>query len=431
MKNMKEEDMYLIVEEYLKNKLKNIGFELNIFSGNASSVDLSLPLFGSYIKPDVYAIGEDKNGIFRIIMAEGKLTYKGRDLDGVIWQGISDQRFSHFVYIFFPKEELESNIEAKKFIKKECRKYGLGLLSVDIKTNDSTEELSPQMSPFNLNEESIRDFEKNIILARDKIRMNFGKNKEIEYVHLTTMRDLAILLSQKKQWKEKDLFKSKGAIDNLLEEYQKIDGSGGKSSLRKYDAKVWKAIIDGDINKFKEIMKRNLRTLLFFDIIAIRNDIIEVKPLCKIMASLDKANQYKSKCDENLKQFLTYVLLTNEETKKLVDAIVNILRGHSPIPVWAKRGYCPQSVKCKEKCGFKGDWTPEGQPFPEFLEYDPKTKKHTCKIDGKSFEFDKCTVTSILHCSYKLNLPERIKILISESTLINQRGRTHEWSLAI
>jgi len=286
------------------------------------------------------------------------------------------------------------------------------------------------MSPFNLNEELIKDFEKNIILARDKIRMNFGKNKELEYVHLTTMRDLAVLLSQKKQWEEKDLFKSKGAIDNLLKEYQKIEKSGGKSSLRKYDAKVWKAIIDGDINKFKEIVKRNLRTLLFFDIIAIRNDLIEVKPLCKIMASLDKANQYKSKCDKNLKQFLTYLLLTNEETKKLVDAIVNTLEGHSPIPVWARKGYCPQSDKCKEKCGFKGDWTPEGQPFPEFLEYDPKTKKHTCKIDGK-FEFDKCTVTSILHCSYKLNLPERIKILISESTLINQRGRTHEWSLAI
>lgn len=427
---MKEEDMYPIVEEYLKNKLKNIGFGLNIFSGNASSVDLSLLLFGSYIKPDVYAVGEDENGIFRIIMAEGKLTYKGRDLDGVVWQAISDQRFSHFVYVFFPKEELDSSSEAKEFIKKECKKHGLGLLSVDIKAKKCEELLSPKMSPFSLNEESIRDFEKNAILARDKIRMNFGKNKELEYVHLTTMRDLAILLSQKKQWKEQDLFE-KGAIDNLLEEYKKIEKSGGKSSLRKYDAKVWKAIIDGDINKFKEIMKRNLRTLLFFDIIAIRNDLIEVKPLCKIMASLDKANQYKPKCDENLKQFLTYLLLNNEETKKLVDAIVNILEGHSPIPVWARKGYCPQSGECKEKCGFNSEWTSEGQPFPEFLEYDPTTKKHTCKINGKSFEFDKCTVTSILHCSYKLNLPERIKILISESTLINQRGRTHEWSLAI
>ena len=109
---MKEEDMYPIVEEYLKNKIKNIGFEINIFSGNASSVDLSLPLFGSHIKPDVYAVGEDKNGVFRIIMAEGKLTYKGRDLDGVIWQAMSDQRFSHFVYIFFPVNELKDAKEA-------------------------------------------------------------------------------------------------------------------------------------------------------------------------------------------------------------------------------------------------------------------------------------------------------------------------------
>jgi len=427
---MKEEDMYPIVEEYLKNKIKNIGFEINIFSGNASSVDLSLPLFGSHIKPDVYAVGEDKNGVFRIIMAEGKLTYKGRDLDGVIWQGISDQRFSHFVYVFFPKEELDSSSEAKEFIKKECKKHGLGLLSVDIKTHKCEELLSPKRSLFSLNEETIRDFEKNAILARDKIRMNFGKNKEIEYVHLTTLRDLAILLAKKEQWEEKDLFE-KGVIDNLLKEYQKIEKSGSKSSLRKYDAKVRNAIIGGDINKFKEIMKRNLRTLLFFDIITIRNDLIEVKPLCKIMASLDKANQYKSKCDKNLKQFLTCLLLTNEETKKLVEAIVNILRGRSSTPVWARKGYCPQSNKCKEKCGFKGDWTPEGQPFPEFLEYDPKTKKHTCKINGKPFEFDKYTVTSILYCSYKLNLPEKIKILISESTLINQRGGTHKWSLAI
>ena len=132
-------------------------------------------------------------------------------------------------------------------------------------------------------------------------------------------------------------------------------------------------------------MKRNLRTLLFLDIIVIRNDLIEVKPLCKIMASLDKDNQYKSKCDKNLRQFLTFLLLTNEETKKLVDAIVNILGQHPHIPVRTKKGDCPNFNKCKEKCGFKGDWTPEGEPFPEFLKYNPKTRKHICQINYKSF----------------------------------------------
>lgn len=429
---MKEEDMYPIVEEYIKNKLKDVGFELNIFSGNASSVDLSLPLFGAYIKPDVYAVGEDKNGLFRIFMGEGKLTYKGRDLDGIIWQGISDQRFSHFVYLFFPKEELDSNPTAKEFIKNECKNHGLGLLLVDLKTKKCDEILSPHISPFFLNENSIMDFEKNIIIARDKIRMNLGKNKEIEYVHLTTMRDLAILLSTQEQWKEQDLFGKGGKIEDLLKEYHNIERNNMKSSIRKYDSKVWKAILsNNDVKKFKEIMNRNLKTLLFFDIITVRNGTIEIKPPCKIMASLDESNKYRSVCGKEIRQFLTHLLLTNKETRKLVEALYNILKQYPNLPVWARKGFCPQSNKCKERCGFKGEWTPEGQPFPEFLEYNPKTKKHTCMINGKPFDFDNPTVTSILYCSYKLNLPERIKILLSESTLINQKGRTHKWSLAI
>ena len=428
---MEEKEMYPLVEEYFKRKLKQLGFGSDILSGNASRTDLSLPLFGSYIRPDVYAVGEDKNGLFRIFMGEGKLTYKGRDLDGVIWQAMSDQRFSHFVYIFFPVNELKDAKEALEFIKEECNKYGLGLLLVDIETNNVDEVLPAKLSSHLLNEKSIDNFEKNVMLARNKIRLSLGKDRELEYVHLTTLRDLAIILTKKEKWNMDELFGKNGELINLLDEYRKRKN---KSSIQRYDKKVVQKCLDeGDIQKFREVMERNLNTLQFFDIIDISSDgFITVKPICKLMASLDKNNKYSSDVGEQLRQFLSYLLLTSEGTRTLVNAICTILKDHHNLPVWAREGDCPHSKECKKECGFRGKWNMDGQPFPDDLEYDSNRQLHICKaFAGRIIEVKNPSITSILYCTYKIKLPERIKILISESTLVEQKGRRHEWSLAI
>lgn len=425
---MKEEDMYPIVEEHFKSKLKDLGFELDILSGNASTTDLSLPLFGAYIKPDAYAIGEDKDGIYRILMGEGKLTYKGRDLDGVVWQGTSDQRFAHYVYLFFPRQELKDKM-ALEFIKQECAKLSLGLLLVDVSAKNVDEILSAEISPHLLDKSLIHEFERNVLFARNKIRMNLGVDKEVEYVHLATLRDLAILLSTKDQWTEKDVFSE--IEDFLLPEYQEIEKSGKKSSMAKYAAKVHKSVISGDITKFKDIMKRNLNTLLFFDLVSISNDMVQVKPICKIMASLDESNKLSTKVSNDLRNFLTYLLLTSEETKKLAEAVYDLLKEYKELPVWARNGFCPEEKSCTRECGFRGKWAPGGQPFPDELKYESKKQVHKCQIDGRPFDFDRQFVTSILHCLYNLSLPAKIKIVISESTLVNQKGKPHKWSLGI
>ncbi len=459
----KEEDLYKPVEEYFKEKLEKIFLReifnkklgddktgskprLNIYSGNASSGDLSLPLFGSYIKPDVYAVCEDEeSGIFRVMMGEGKLTYKGRDLDGVIWQGISDQRYSHFVYVFFPKKEFEgkTGLEVMELLKEECERYGLGLLVVDTEQNKCEEVLSPRLSPFSTDENYMINFERNTLLARNKIRIiNFGFGKEIERVHLTTLRDLSILLSKRECWTVEELFGNTGIIEELFEVYRRKEKSGEESSLRGYDPKVRKSIIEkGDKHKFKEIMKRNLETLRYFDIISCnREGQIEIKPLCKLMASLDKVNEYRSTLGENIQKFLAYLLLTNDKTRDLLEAIVKILNQHPNIPVWARKGDCPNYKKCKEKCGFRGNWYQEGQPFPESLKYDENTKEHICETNpSKVIKFNKCSVSSILHSLYNFDLSERLKILISESGLVKVEGKNgerkkgrepHRWALS-
>ena len=427
---MREEDMYPVVEGYFRDKLRNLGFDQNILSSNASQTDLSLPLFGAYIKPDVYAVGENKDGISRISIGEGKLTYKGRDLDGVIWQGTSDQRFAHYVYVFFPKESInDSEVAVLNFLKQECNKFSLGLLLVDVRSKNVEEVLPADLSPFFLDKNSITDFEVNTLMVRNKIEMNLGVSKEAEYIHLTTLRDLSILLSRKEQWKESEIFTDIGIV--LLPEYQNIEKSSKRSSIGKYDARVRNSIIEGDYEKFKEIMRRNLNTLLFFDLISISNDEIYVKPLCRVMATLDGDNKFYLKTNDKIEDLLTCLLLTTEGTKKLAEAIYDILEEHSEIPVWTRKGYCPKYNKCNRECGFKGKWTPEGQPFPDELKYDRAKKVHNCEISGESFEFDKLTVTSLLYCLYGLLLPEKSKILISESKLVKQKGKPHLWSLGI
>lgn len=426
MEERNEAKMYPIVEDYLINKLTDLGFDKGISSNNAAKADLSLALYGSYIKPDVYCVGENEEGLYRISMAEGKTTYKGRELDGIIWQGISDQRFSHFVYIFFPKNEVSgSNI--RRYLIQECSKFGLGLLLVDVSHARAEEIHHAELSPFLLDKNETEDFERNCLTARSKIRINLGKDTELERVHLATLRDLSILLKKGECWSRQNILIEAESI--LLPEYLKLERTGKKSSMAKYDFKVRRSVIGGDAQKFREIINRNLNTLLFFGLVVSSADKIELTPLGMIFANADRENKYSIESNEEIKNSLTYLLLTTPETRQMSDAIYNILTERAELPVWAKRKYCPNSSKCDRECGFRNSWTPEGQMFPTELKYSDENKKHNCEIGKESFDFDALTVSSLLYCSFGLPLPEKMKILISESTLVKQRGATHLWSL--
>lgn len=425
---MEEKDMYPIVEDFFKEKLKNLKFNENILSGYAPSPDLFLSLYGAYIKPDVYTIGEDKDGIYRLIMGEGKITLKGRDLDGLIWQGTSDSRFSHYVYLFVPENEL--NGDMLEFMKFECKKYGLGLLSIDITNKKINQEIiEAEISPYFLDKNTTYEFQKNILLVKNQILINLGVAKDAKYAHLATLRDLAILLCMKKQWNINDIFTKSENI--LLNKYKKRQW---KSSLDKYNPKV-RIAINGNIDKFKEIVQRNLDTLHFFDLlnktidVKTNNLVIEIKPNLRVFASFDLQNKFSNEEGDYLRKFLTFLLLISEGTKKLTHTIYEILKSHKSLPVYASKRYCPKYRNCNRDCGFRGKWTIEGQKFYEGLEYNLQQQSHICDINGTKFSFNKKSVTSILYSKYKMNLPERLKILISESTLVEQEGRPHRWIL--
>ena len=196
-----------------------------------------------------------------------------------------------------------------------------------------------------------------------------------------------------------------------------------------YDFKVRRSVIGGDTQKFREVINRNLNALLFFGLIISSRDTIKLTPLGMIFANADRQNRHSIESSEEIRRFLTHLLLATPETKQLSGAIYDILTQIAELPVWARRKYCPNSGKCDRECGFRNQWAPEGQWFPIELEYNDESKKHRCKIDEKVFDFDTLTISSVLNCSLGLSLPEKLKILISESTMVKQRGSTHLWAL--
>jgi hypothetical protein len=76
--------------------------------------------------PDVFGMDHDKT----IYFCEGKVDPGGTSLDQAIAQGMTYQRFSHFVYLFFPRIYFEQNPGLRDIIIANLEEHGLGLLLV-------------------------------------------------------------------------------------------------------------------------------------------------------------------------------------------------------------------------------------------------------------------------------------------------------------
>ena len=101
-------------------------------TGSEVSSPISLRIFGGTIRPDVFGVTNPSTKDFKIYMAEGKLSFRGRDFDICKGQAISLQRFADYVYVFFPKVSWNELDEMEQSdVLSECKNLKLGLLVVD------------------------------------------------------------------------------------------------------------------------------------------------------------------------------------------------------------------------------------------------------------------------------------------------------------
>jgi len=123
-----------IMESDLYNKVENFFAEEKKCekTGSTISLPLSLRMFGGTVYPDVFGVTDPKSKDFQIYMAEGKLSFRGRDFDICKGQAITLQRFADYVYVFFPKSSWdELDKDEKSEVLSECGNLKLGLLIVE------------------------------------------------------------------------------------------------------------------------------------------------------------------------------------------------------------------------------------------------------------------------------------------------------------
>lgn len=154
-----ESDFYDRVEKFLDEE-KNCEK-----TGSTTSLPISFRIFGGTIYPDVFGVTDPKSNDFQIYMAEGKLSFRGRDFDICKGQAITLQRFSDFVYVFFPKSSWnELDKDEKSQVLSECRNLNLGLLIVE---KESCEEILKAYPNPNLLKQENR------IIAKDEMVQYF------------------------------------------------------------------------------------------------------------------------------------------------------------------------------------------------------------------------------------------------------------------
>lgn len=132
-----EKELYPYVESFFRDKLN-----LETIDYDTSNT-LSVKLFGSGVRPDVYGINEDEKNKL-VVMAEGKWDFFGRNFDICKGQGVALQRFADKVYLFLSKEGWDGlNKKDQKQILSELTNWGLGLLVIDPQTSECEELLKP------------------------------------------------------------------------------------------------------------------------------------------------------------------------------------------------------------------------------------------------------------------------------------------------
>lgn len=162
--------------------------------GSEVSRPISLRIFGGTIRPDVFGVTNPTSKDFKIYMAEGKLSFRGRDFDVCKGQAITLQRFADYVYLFFPKvswDELDETEQSE--VLSECKNLKLGLLIVDKdsckekvkaypnydlieeeKRTDARDKMVQYFPDFSETRENVDFFEKYVKLADSIVKESFG-----------------------------------------------------------------------------------------------------------------------------------------------------------------------------------------------------------------------------------------------------------------
>jgi len=183
-----ELDLYKRVETFFSEEkhCEKIGSEV--------SRPVSLRVFGGNIRPDVFGVTKPTSKDFKIYMAEGKLSFRGRNFDVCKGQAITLQRFADYVYVFFPKvswNELDETEQSE--VLSECKNLKLGLLIVDKdsckekvkaypnyelmeeeKRTDARDKMVQYFPDFSETQENVDFFEKYVKLADGIVKESFG-----------------------------------------------------------------------------------------------------------------------------------------------------------------------------------------------------------------------------------------------------------------
>lgn len=423
----KEGQMYDIIKKFLI-KEKSCSRDKTFYTnekGATNGKTLSLNLFQRTIEPDVYGVTDDDV----VFMAEGKLSYEGKELDSAITQGNSYQRFSHYAYVFFPKYVFEKANEIRVHVEDVCKRNNLGLLFVPQK-GEAEEIVAARPSKFLLDERMWKTTLGNIENARDsivKLLLLSDEAKGVGNVHLAMLRDISYLLNG--EWQKED-FIDNLYRQNLLSKYRRCGENGGKSSLSLYDWSYKKPLLkdlsgekgankqpvkpDEKKKKFRTIADEAIKTLLYLGICQIEKE--------NIRLSL-QGNHFRNYIEKHGKEDLY-----STNTATINDLFISILLGNSEVRKYILK-------LCKEIA--------KHDPQPTVLFWCPN-----CELEKRSWELKKEdweTINKVYRrngfccfkCKYKnvprthgiffnwkypeLNLNYRLNILLEESEILGKR----------
>lgn len=426
----KEGELYRFVKEFLIEKKgcskdkTHYTYEEGAFDGKT----LSLSLFKRNIEPDVYGI-TDENVVF---MAEGKLTYEGKALDEAILQGVSYQRFAHYVYIFFPSYIFSEDPLIKEHVQDLCAKNNLGLLLVS-ENGTVNEVLEPRLSKFFTDERIWNQTLYNIERARERIVKLLLLGEEargIGIVHLAMLRDVCYLMGDK-EWKKEEFIHFLLRERDLLHEYRERNKN---STLSLYDWSYKKPLLE-DLTgkrkkkkkaesieleeKFSKIIHEAVKTLAYLDLCQIKNGSVKLTGIGlqfkNLIEKYAKKELFTRKTSQINDLFVT-ILLCNLDTRGYITNLCKEIAHGDPQPNYLF--WCP-------KCGLiKRSW--------ELRKSDWDKIKEIYEIEG-IFKCFKCgnkrvPLTRAIFLPLKgLELNYRLNILLEEAKVLEKK-RFHQLS---
>ncbi|GBE18927.1 hypothetical protein BMS3Abin16_01537 [archaeon BMS3Abin16] len=419
-------EMYPLVKDFLIKKQECNEEKTGYTSEKKCLTDegktLSLALFGRSIEPDVYGI-DDTKGI--IYLAEGKITHEGRSFDEAIVQGVTYQRFSHYVYVFFPIIE---DADILKHLKELCEEYGLGLLLIDYQ-RQVEEIVTPKLSKFygGNNWSITRD---NIKTAEEKITrlLLLGGVGKIGQVHLPILRDICYLLGEKVSWNNEETFIIFLRKHTLLDKYRSQGLNGKESSLNLHDGSVKNplllkkiksrnnssrgATVEEVSDTFKKLITETLNTLEYLGLLKRDKESMNLTPqginFRNVIRGDNKQNLYRKEVVDTIQRTFISILLAKEEVEEEIRKMCEIIKSVEPQPRF--RFWC-------DKCDYKKDWTVKKLEKEKLLNIYKKYGEIHCPIcNNKKVP----QPYNLLMAAKDLENTYRLEVLLEETKIIEK-----------